>query len=139
MASADNSRYLIEASHQRHEQTVARATEAIRLLERTGKPVTFASVADTAAVSRGWLYRVPERRAAIIARRPARPSPRARPVPTAQRASTESLQRRAEALREEIARLRAENAQLRDRVARLHGERRVGQLPPPLDRHPQRR
>jgi hypothetical protein len=131
VTSADNSRFLVEAAHQRHEQAVARATEPLRLLERAGKPVTFRSVADTAAVSRGWLYRVPELRAAIVARRPARPSPRARPVPASQRASTDSLHRRAEALREEITCLRDENAQLRDRVARLHGERRAGQLPPP--------
>lgn len=131
MASADNSRYLVEAAHQRHEQAIARATEALRRLERAGTPVTFRSVADAAGVSRGWLYRVPELRAAIVTRRPARPSPRARPVPAAQRATTDSLHRRAEALREEIARLREENAQLRDRVARLHGERRIGQLPPP--------
>jgi len=128
VASADNSHYLVDAARRRHEQAVARTIEALRLLERSGKSVTFRSVADTAAVSRGWLYRVPELRAAIVARRSARPS-RARPVPTAQRASTESLQRRVEALREEIARLRDENAQLRDRVARLHGQRRVDQLP----------
>jgi hypothetical protein len=128
MSGPDNSRYLVSAARQRHDQALSRAREVLRRLEHTGEPVTFRSVADAASVSRGWLYRVPELRAAIVALRSAHPSPRTRSVPAAQRASTESLQRRLEAVREEITRLRDENAELRDRLARLYGERRAGQF-----------
>jgi hypothetical protein len=128
MTRADNTRHLVEAAKVRHDRALTRATDAIRSLERVREPVTFSSVARAAAVSRGWLYRNPELREAIAARRPAHPSSKDRSVPLAQRASAESLRQRADALRERIARVEEENAELRERVARLYGERRIDQL-----------
>jgi predicted RNase H-like nuclease (RuvC/YqgF family) len=127
MARADNTQHLVHAARQRHEDALARATEALRRLERARQPITFRSVAEAAGVSRGWLYRAPGLRDAIAALRSARPT-KTRTTPAAERASTTSLQRRLDALREEAANLREENARLRDRVERLYGERRTEQL-----------
>jgi hypothetical protein len=128
MTRVDNTRHLVEAAKVRHNSALTRAAEAIRSLERGRKPVTFSSVARAASVSRGWLYRNPELREAIVARRAARPSSKNRSVPLAERASAESLRQRADTLRERITRLEEENAELRERVARLYGERRIDQL-----------
>jgi predicted RNase H-like nuclease (RuvC/YqgF family) len=132
MARADNTQHLVHAAKRRHEDALARATEALGRLERARTPITFRSVAEVAGVSRGWLYRSPELRDAISARRSARPA-KARATPAAERASTASLQRRLDALQDEAARLREENARLRDRIERLYGERRTEPL---LGQHP---
>ena len=52
----DNAAPIIAAARQRHELTRARAIQAIRELDRDGTPVTFATVAATAGVSRSWQY-----------------------------------------------------------------------------------
>ena len=124
MTRADNSRYLAEATAERHDSARRRATEAIEDLDRGGEAVTFAAVALTAGVSRGWLYRQDDLRTAIIRLRP----DVSRPAPAAvanQRASVASLRQRLDATRAEIALLRDENSQLRDQVARAHGEQRA--------------
>lgn len=120
---ADNSAPLVAAAHARRDATIRRAREALRHLDDTGQPVTFAAVADAASVSRAWLYRDVTMRAEIerlrARARPYRPS-----LPVAQRASTESLQRRLEAASEEITVLREENCLLRGQLARDLGEQR---------------
>jgi len=121
---ADNSRHLAEAAAERHDSARRRATAAIEHLDRSGEAVTFSAVALTAGVSRGWLYRQDDLRAAIIRLRPTA----GRPVTAAaanQRASIDSLRQRLEATRAEIAELRAENTGLRDQVARRFGEARA--------------
>ena len=52
----DNPAPLAEAAARRHELTRSRAIQALRELDRTGTPVTFASVASAAGISRSWLY-----------------------------------------------------------------------------------
>ncbi len=124
MTRADNSRHLAEAAAERHDSVRRRATVAIEHVDRCGEAVTFSSVAVTAGVSRGWLYRQDDLRAAIIRLRPTA----GRPVTsgaTNQRASIDSLRQRLEATRAEVAQLRAENAGLRDQVARAFGEQRA--------------
>ena len=44
----------------RHELTRAKAIQALRELDRTGTPVTFAAVATAAGISRSWLYTQPD-------------------------------------------------------------------------------
>jgi len=51
---------LSEAAARRHELTRAKAIQALRELDRAGTPVTFAGVAQTAGVSRSWLYTQPD-------------------------------------------------------------------------------
>jgi hypothetical protein len=121
MTRADNTRYLRVAARVRHDDTVQRAHEAIRALDRRGEPITITTVAATAHVSRAWLYRQPELRAIIAAHPPARPGR----IPAAQRATAHSNAARLDALRLEIEHLRNENAVLRDHVARALGERRA--------------
>jgi len=121
---ADNTRYLLQAARDRHEATMTRAADALRHLDQTGSPVSFRTVAQTAALSRAWLYRQPALRAEIDRLRTGQAdSSRPRP-PATQRASEESRQRRIEALLEDNARLRTDNARLHEQVARLLGERR---------------
>ena len=127
---ADNTRYLRQAARNRHETTMTRAGEALRRLDHTGASISFRAVADTAGVSRAWLYRQPELRAEIDRLRTARPAAGAARPPAAQRGTEESRQRRIEALLEDNTRLRAENTRLHEQVARLLGERRERCLQP---------
>jgi hypothetical protein len=121
---ADNTRYLAEAAAERHRAALRRATAAIEHLDRGGEAVTFSAVARAGRVSRAWLYRQADLRAAIIRLRPTN----GRPAPATaanQRASTESLRQRLDATRNEITQLRAENTRLREQVARTLGEQRA--------------
>jgi len=121
---ADNSAAIVAAAHDRRDATARRAREALRDLDDTGRPVTFAAVADAASVSRAWLYRDATMRTAIERLR-ARAQPQRVSLPIAQRASTESLQRRLETANEEITVLREENRLLRERLGRDLGEQRA--------------
>ena len=53
---------LRDAAQARHEATLRRATTALQRLARRGEPVTFRRLAETAGVSRSWLYRQPQLR-----------------------------------------------------------------------------
>ena len=121
---ADNTRYLLQAAQDRHEATMTRAADALRRLDQTGSPVSFRAVAQTAGVSRAWRYRQPALRAEIDRLRSGQSGSSPPRPPASQRGSEESRQRRIEALLEDNARLRTENAQLHEQVARLFGERR---------------
>ena len=84
---------LAAAAHQRTHDTRHRAVEALRHLDTDGQTITFNSVAHQAGVSRSWLYRQPDLRAKINRLRTPAHAPTA-PVPSAQRASTDSLRQR---------------------------------------------
>lgn len=124
MTRVDNSHHLQRAAAARHEDALHRGRAAIDELDRSSETPSFSSVARAAGVSRGWLYSQPELREAIMRLRHDRVGGRAR-IPTAQRASDESLRQRLDAAREDISRLRAENTVLRDQLGRSIGERRV--------------
>jgi hypothetical protein len=131
MTRADNTHCLRLAAQARHDQALQRTRDAIRALDRHGQPITFTAVAATARVSRTWLYRQPELRAAIATHRRTHP---AAAIPAAQRTTPESMKCRLDALHAEIEHLRAENATLRDHVARALGQRRL-QPEPQQSRH----
>lgn len=124
MTRADNIRHLAVAAAERHDWARRRATVAIEHLDRSGEAVTFSGVAVAAGVSRGWLYRQDDLRAAIIRLRPTAGRP-ATAGTANQRASVDSLRQRLEAARAEVAQLRAENTGLRNQVARSFGEKRA--------------
>jgi hypothetical protein len=64
---------LREAAQARHESTLLRATSALQRMARRGEAVTFRQLAETAGVSRSWLYRQPQLREEIDRlRRPTR-------------------------------------------------------------------
>ncbi|MGH8296283.1 MAG: DUF6262 family protein [Steroidobacteraceae bacterium] len=120
----DRGEQLCRAAHARHEVTVAKTVAALRSLERAREPVTFGGVARRAGVSRSWLYRQTGLRSEIEQLRSATPS-RPRAATSAHPASDESNRQRLMLLREELARLTAENAALRERLARKLGAERA--------------
>ena len=99
-----------------------RATDALRRLGAAGEPISFASVASAASVSRSWLYRDHDLRREI---EELRGQTRSSATPSSERMSSQSEQRRREVLLDEIARLKEENAKLRDEVARTLGHQRA--------------
>ncbi len=124
MTRADNTHHLAKAAAERHDSARRRATVAIEHLDRCGEAVTFSGVAITAGVSRGWLYRQDDLRAAIIRLRPTAGRTVTAGVAN-RRASMDSLRQRLEATRAEVAQLRAENTELREQFARSLGEQRA--------------
>ena len=129
MTRADNTRYLTQATAQRHQDTLRKASDAIAHLDSSGQPVNFSSVAAAAGVSRASLYRDPGIRD-LISHIRAAPSRSAATRAAAQRATAESLRTRLHTARGEITRLRAENTMLREQAARQLGEQRAAIHPP---------
>jgi hypothetical protein len=128
MTRADNSRFLAQAAAQRHHITLERARHAIEGLDRDGHAITFCAVARTAGISRAWLYRQPDIRAAITRLRTTPPQHQPSP-PATQRATTDSLRHRLNASRDEIADLRDQNARLRNQLALHLGQQRATNQP----------
>ncbi len=116
---------LRQAAQARHAATRARAEAALEILARRHEPITFRRLAETAGVSRSWLYRQPDLRTAIEHLRSAKP-PEQPPPP--QQATLESLRQQRHAYREEIARLKNENQILRDQLARKLGAERAASV-----------
>jgi Family of unknown function (DUF6262) len=114
----DNAAPIIAAARHRHELTRARAIQAIRELDHSGAPLTFAAVAANAGVSRSWLYAQPDIRGEIVRMREATSRSPAAPIPAAQRSTDASLLRRLEAAHAERRRLQEENTRLRQEIAR---------------------
>jgi len=123
MTRADNSAYLAQANNRRHQAALLAARHAIQELQRQGQPVNFSTVAQSAGVSRGWLYRQDQIRDLISRQRALKP-PAARRL-TTQRATADSLRRRLDAAHAEITRLRAENRSLQEQLARQLGIQRA--------------
>ena len=96
---------LREAAQARHEATLRRAPAALQRLARRGEPVTFRRLAETAGVSRSWLYRQPQLRDEITRLRGAAAG-RPGTLPSAERATTDSLRQQLSTYRDEISRLR---------------------------------
>jgi Family of unknown function (DUF6262) len=122
MTRADNSAFLTQANARRHQAALQAAHHAIQQLQRQGRPVSFSTVAQTAGVSRGWLYRQDQIRDLISRQRALQPPARRA---TAQRATADSLRQRLDASRAENTRLRAENRSLREQIARHLGLQRT--------------
>ncbi|HZY01082.1 MAG TPA: DUF6262 family protein [Dermatophilaceae bacterium] len=115
---------LREAAQARHEATLRRAKNALASMARRGESVTFRRVAETAGVSRSWLYRQQELRDEINRLRHAS---QGRPgvLPSAERATADSLRQQVRTYRDEITRLRIENQELREQLARRLGADRA--------------
>ena len=115
---------LRDAAQARHDATLRRATSALQRMARRGEQVTFRRVAETAGVSRSWLYRQSQLREEISRLRDAAAG-RSGTLPSAERATTHSLRQQLSTFRDEITRLRTENQELRDQLARHLGAARV--------------
>jgi hypothetical protein len=120
----DNSARIVLAAKRRSELTRAKAVQAIRQLDRTGAVVTFEVVADSAGVSRSWLYGQADLRAEIerLRERTRKTSPS---VPVRQRTSDASLIARLQAAIDQCRKLSEENSRLRRQLAHALGERRI--------------
>jgi hypothetical protein len=120
---------LSEAAARRHEFARAKAVQALRQLDRTGAPVTFAGVAPAAGVSRSWLYTQPDISGQIRRlRKSTDDAGSAGAIPAAQRATDASLRSRLTAALDRNKQLADENARLRRQLARALGDQRSAGL-----------
>jgi hypothetical protein len=124
---ADNLAPLAAAAARRHELTRSRAIQALRELDRAGAPVTFASIATAAGISRSWLYTQPDIRNQIQHLRATTASTPATAIPARQRATDASLRSRLTTALERNRTLAEENARLRRQLARALGDQRSAQ------------
>jgi hypothetical protein len=115
---------LAAAAARRHELTRAKAIQALRELDRAGTPVTFASVAGAAGISRSWLYTQPGIRDQIQRLRDTRSRSPASTIPASQRATETSLRARLTAALQRNQALAEENTRLRRQLARALGDQR---------------
>jgi hypothetical protein len=116
---------LSEAAARRHELTRSRAVQALRELDRSGNPVTFAGVAGAAGVSRSWLYTQPDISGQIRRLRQQRNGAgSAAAIPAGQRATDASLRARLTAALDRNKQLADDNARLRRQLARALGDQR---------------
>jgi Family of unknown function (DUF6262) len=113
------------AARRRHERTRAQATRALRELGQAGAPVTYASLAAAAGVSRSWLYTQPDIRAEVERLREATSRAPSPPVPARQRTSEASLHTRLDAALARNRALAEENQRLRRQLAHALGEQRT--------------
>jgi hypothetical protein len=116
---------LAVAAARRHELTRARAIQALHELGRAGTPVTFASVAAAAGISRSWLYTQPDIRDQVQQLRQATQPASGPPVPATQRASDASLRARLTAALDRNRTLAEENTRLHRQLARALGDQRT--------------
>ena len=117
---------LSAAAARRHELTRSRAIQALRELDRAGTPVTFAGVAQTARVSRSWLYTQPDISSQIRRlRQETSAAASAGGVPAGQRATDASLRARLTAALDRNKYLADENARLRRQLACALGDQRA--------------
>lgn len=119
----DNSHYLHAAQQAARDDLTGRAAEAIRALDRQGRPVTFASVARESGVSRSFLNKVPDLASEIRRLRALQPRGLVA-VPAAQRMSDSSKDARIIQLQESNRKLREEVGWLRDQNSILLGKLR---------------
>lgn len=116
---------LAAAAARRHELTRSTAIQALRELDRSGTPVTFAAVAAAAGISRSWLYTQPDISDQIRRLRSnARDRSSADLIPAGQRATDASLRTRLTAALQRNQQLADENTRLRRQLARALGEQR---------------
>lgn len=116
---------LSQAAARRHELTRAKAIQALRELDRAGTPVTFARVAQTAGISRSWLYTQPDIGSRIRRlRQETNAAGGAGGIPAAQRATGASLRARLTTALERNKQLADENTRLRRQLARALGDQR---------------
>jgi hypothetical protein len=119
--------HLARAARARHENTRAKAIRALRELDHHGDPITFQAVAETAGISRSWLYTQPDLRNEIERLRQITGRAPDTPIPAPQRATGASLLARLTHAQQRIKQLTDENQQLRRQLAHALGDRRAEQ------------
>jgi hypothetical protein len=121
---------LRQRAQERAAATKHRAEEAIALLVRDQRPITFRAVAQTAGVSSAWLYQHEEIKARIAHLR-AQQGPRAKVwVPPQERASESSKDNVIRMLTERLKRLETESRELRKQLEVVYGLVHAREQPP---------
>jgi hypothetical protein len=117
---------LARAAARRHELTRSKAIQALRELDHASAPVTFASVAAAAGISRSWLYAQPDISDQIrrLRRKATHDAGSAGTIPAGQRATDASLRARLTAALARNTQLADDNARLRRQLARALGDQR---------------
>ena len=123
---ADNTAHLIIAASRRHELTRSKAIRALRGLDAAGAAVTFEIVAQTAEVSRSWLYTQPDIRHEVLRLRDLSRRAPGTSLPAHHRSSDASLLRRLEAATVRNRELAQDNQRLRHQLAQALGQLRAG-------------
>ncbi len=127
----DRVQRLQQAAQARHDDTLARAQDAIARLARRGSTVTYRGIAEAAGVSRSWLYRQESLRQQIDQLRDL-PASREPTMPPAERATADSLRQQIHTYRAEINRLKTENQEIREELARRLGADRAAAITAPF-------
>ncbi len=103
--------------------------QALRELDRSGSPVTFAGVAQAAGVSRSWHYTQPDISGQIRSlRQNTTGTGSAGAIPARQRATDASLRARLTTALDRNKQLANENARLRRQLARALGDQRIARI-----------
>lgn len=125
---AEQPRHLAAWQTERRARKRTQVRDALRRLDSCGVAITFATVADEAAVDRSWIYSQTDLAGEIRRLREETTGP-LKPRPQRERASDASLHVRLAAAqqtnadqRDEIKQLRDEVRALRDEISRLRGE-----------------
>jgi hypothetical protein len=114
----------IKAAAQKKRQDAFEKTEnAIKTLIREKKPINFESIAQTAGVTRVWLYNQPELRGRIETLR-AQQSPK-KSIPKSQSASDASKDTIIKTLRQRLRKIEEENKELQKRIEVAYGMAQV--------------
>ncbi len=114
-------------ARQKAEATRLRVEEAIRLLVKERRPVSFKAVAETAPCSTAWLYSQPDIKERIAGLRAQQQQSPKVTIPARERASDASKDTVIAALRKANKELREENAMLRRQMEVVYGELRARQ------------
>lgn len=125
MPLADNSRYLRQATQRRSDDARKRAEAAIALAAGGGRRdrITVAGIAESAGVSRSWIYTQRDLIDAISALQQRNPTPKGEAARGS--ATTESLRTRLAAADERNKQLRRQVAQLTEQLETAYGEIRA--------------
>lgn len=119
-AEQDRIATLRQAAAAKRRAAAARAETGIRILTKTGQPITFRAVAAAGGVSVDFLYRHPELRARIEQLRGQQPAPagQARPDSSRDHAASGVVA----TLTARLTELRRELAETKAQLAAAHGE-----------------
>jgi Family of unknown function (DUF6262) len=120
MAHERNVEGLRKSAQFRHQQTIQRTEQGIRLLLQDGKSINFNTVAQAAGVSTAWLYQHPEVRSRIEHLR-AQQSERQVSAPKS-KASDASKDAMLATLRQRVKQVEAENRELKRQLEVLYGQ-----------------
>lgn len=117
--SQRNTSGLKEHAQQKRAQAFERTEQAIKNLLRENRSINFENVAETAGVSRAWLYKQPAIKERIEQLRGQQAEKKT--LPPTQRASDASKTAMVQTLRQQIKNLQAENSGLRQQIEFAYG------------------